>query len=274
LDAELYDRDYDLAVAADIVEHLSPEENEALYSLVSKRLNRNKGMLIVHTAPNGWNYEYCHPQEQQRAIQLGFWLPRIRRTWFERLMHINEQNPRVLKKQLKKTFPYVVLWFADSSAGGSFKKSTSIFAIASHQPIDEKALKSAFEMSKLSVGSQSIIEIKPDKVEFVVDKGQSFDCSVHVRNLTHTRLASLLPYPVNLSYHILNERGDVFIFDGIRTPFNPVLLPGDTGIYELRIKAPLITGTYYLQLALVQEFHRWYDQKRSQDTVVKIRVKD
>lgn len=282
LEPTAYDGDYDLAVAADIVEHLSPAENEALYALVSQKLEKNQGLLVVHTAPNGWNYEYLHPQEQKRAIAAGFWLPRIRRTWYERLMHINEQNPRVLKAQLEKSFPYVVLWFADGGAGGSllrkfglsdYKKSTSIFAVASHRPIDEDVLRSAFVMSALPADCQDIVEIKPTESEFVVEKGQRFECLVQVRNLTNVRLASIQPFPVNLSYHMRDDKGEVCAFDGVRTPLQPALMAGEARTYSMDVKAPLQAGVYYLQLASVQESCRWYDQKLSQSSMVKIVVK-
>jgi SAM-dependent methyltransferase len=283
LEPSAYDGDYDLAVAADIVEHLSPAENEALYALVSQRLEKNQGLLVVHTAPNGWNYEYLHPQEQRKAVAAGFWQPRIRRTWYERLMHINEQNPRVLKAQLEKSFPHVLVWFADGGAGGSllkkfglsdFKKSTSIFAIASHKPIDKDMLKSAFVMSALPADCQDIVELKPLESEFLVEKGQRFECPVQVSNLTHTRLASIKPFPVNLSYHVCDEQGRVVAFEGARTPLQPALLAGDTRTYNLDVKAPQQAGVYFLQLASVQESRRWYDQKLSQCSMVKIVVKD
>ncbi|MFJ4391936.1 methyltransferase domain-containing protein [Pseudomonas soli] len=283
LEPSAYDGDYDLAVAADIVEHLSPAENEALYALVSQRLEKNQGSLVVHTAPNGWNYEYLHPQEQRKAIAAGFWQPRIRRTWYERLMHINEQNPRVLKAQLEKSFPHVLVWFADGGAGGSllkkfglsdFKKSTSIFAIASHKPIDKDRLKSAFVMSALPADCQDIVELKPLESEFLVEKGQRFECPVQVSNLTNIRLASIQPFPVNLSYHVCDEQGQVVAFEGARTPLQPALLAGDARTYNLDVKAPQQAGVYFLQLASVQESRRWYDQKLSQYSMVKIVVKD
>ncbi|RWU17785.1 methyltransferase [Pseudomonas alkylphenolica] len=283
LEPQAYEGDYDLAVAADIVEHLSPEENDAMYALVSAKLEKNKGQLVVHTAPNAWNYEYLHPQEQKKAVAAGFWLPRVRRTWYERLMHINEQNPRVLKRQLEKHFPYVVLWFADRTAGGSllkrfgvsdFKKSTSIFAIASHKPIDIETLKSAFVMPVIPAHYAAIVDIKAEALTYSVRAGQRFEVPVRVENLTDVRLASIQPCPVNLSYHLLDEQGEVCVFDGTRTPLHTSLLPGESGFYSLDVKVPLKTGIYYLKLAAVQEGVRWYDQKLSTDSMVKVVVEN
>ncbi|CAI8864134.1 MULTISPECIES: methyltransferase domain-containing protein [Pseudomonas] len=283
LDDASYRGDYDLAVAADIVEHLSPAENEVLYALVSDKLKKNKGLLVVHTAPNAWNYEYLHPQEQRKAVEAGFWLPRIRRTWYERLMHINEQNPRVLKAQLEKSFPYVAVWFADHAAGGSllrkfalsdFKKSTSIFAVASHQPIDLEVLKSAFVMPVIPAHYSTIIEVTPKDSIVNVEANERFQVPVRVENLTDVRLASIHPRPVNLSYHLLSEQGEICVFDGARTPLQTSLLPGASGVYYLEVKAPVQAGIYYLQVAAVQETVRWYDQKLSLDSMVKIVVEN
>ena len=53
----LYEGQYDVAIAADLVEHLSPAELEAFYGLVAGHLCP-EGLLIVHTSPNLWHYRY------------------------------------------------------------------------------------------------------------------------------------------------------------------------------------------------------------------------
>jgi hypothetical protein len=120
----------------------------------------------VHTFPNLWYYRYEYLRRRRIAASVGAYLPPQPRSRYELLMHINEQSPRVLKKQLNRHFKYVILWFADlQNPGGSlvnkFSKkeicaAPSLFALASHQPINQEQLKNRFQMYPLP----SIQEVK------------------------------------------------------------------------------------------------------------------
>ena len=74
-----YNGHYNVAIASDIIEHLSPNELDVLYELINEHLSPD-GVLVMHTAPNLWHYRYEHPRQQQRAKQVGCWLPKVRRT--------------------------------------------------------------------------------------------------------------------------------------------------------------------------------------------------
>ena len=52
--------EYDVVVAGDLVEHLSPAELDRVYALVRRHL-APAGRLIVHTYPNLWFYRYPPP---------------------------------------------------------------------------------------------------------------------------------------------------------------------------------------------------------------------
>lgn len=270
LNEAAYGEKYDLAVASDIIEHLSPEENDQLYALVSRKLDKQHGALVIHTAPNLWCYRYEHPRQQRHAKAAGFWLPRTRRTWYERLMHINEQNPRVLKKQLQKHFPHVLLWFTDHTMGGSLvrrfgirdlRNASSIFAIASHHPIDRESVANAFRMLELPEPRSRLIDLEAARAPSTVALGQLFSVDVRVTNNTGSRLASLPPCPVNLSYHWLDEHGRVEHFEGLRTALTQHLEAGASGSCQVTIKAPSKPGTYVLQITTVQEQVRWHQSE-------------
>lgn len=281
-DVNAYSEKYDLAVAADIVEHLAPEELDKMYEIVSKKLLPTLGSLVVHTAPNKWNYQYQHPREQKAAISAGFWLPRIRRSWYERLMHINEQNPRVLKKQLLQFFPYVCLWFSDdSNMVGSltrrykiedYRKAKSIFAIASHRPIDIKAIVSSFCTIPFSEKESKDISLTLVNAPNQALAGRFFDVTVKVVNQSPKCIASLLPNPYHLSYHWIDGNGEIVEWDGHRTPFAPALLPGAEGLYKMMVQAPARAGTFRLELAAVQEAVRWHDPIRPMGSALTIRI--
>jgi SAM-dependent methyltransferase len=91
----------DLVTLIDVVEHLAPDEldrtlREAL------RILRPGGRLLAHTMPNRSIYEVTY--RLQRALR-----PRRRRDWpadprneYERLMHVNEQTVRSLRRALRR----------------------------------------------------------------------------------------------------------------------------------------------------------------------------
>jgi SAM-dependent methyltransferase len=93
------DGPFDLAVASDLVEHLTPAELDALYARVADLL-APAGVLVIHTFPNRWFYEREYPRRRAQAQALGAYLPPEPRSRYERLMHINEQSPDDLRQQL------------------------------------------------------------------------------------------------------------------------------------------------------------------------------
>ena len=268
-DATAYSDEYDLAVAADIVEHLAPHELDKMYEIVSEKLKISLGSLVIHTAPNKWNYQYQHPREQKSAISAGFWLPRIRRTWYERLMHINEQSPRVLKKQLSRFFPYVQVWLSDDQGmGGSLvrpytiqdcRKARSIFAIASHRPLNIEALASNFCTKPFADEESKAISFAFVNSPRTVQVSDFFEVEIRVANQSGRRIASLLPHPYHLSYHWRDMHEGVVQWDGHRTLFAPALLPGAEGLYKVKVQAPAQAGIYRLEVAAVQEAVRWHE---------------
>lgn len=269
LNPEVFEASYDLAVAADLVEHLSPEEDDVLYELVSCKLKPTNGTLVIHTAPNLWFYRYEHARQQKAAIQAGFWLPRTRRTWYERLMHVNEQNPRILKKQLSRHFPYVHIWFTDEQGmSGSlvrqfgiadFRRAQSLFAIASHAPIDLDRIRSVFRMNPLDPQAAEQITLTMGKAPEKVSPGETFNVRVTVSNQTDQCLNSNAPNPFNLSYHWWDASGQIVVFDGLRTALQPVLRGKANAVYDVSVKAPPDDGLFSLRILPVQEMVRWHD---------------
>ncbi|MBB1074783.1 methyltransferase domain-containing protein [Rhodoferax sp. 4810] len=142
---KVYRGRYDIVLASDLIEHLAVSEVEQLYKLIRRHL-KHDGIFIAHTFPNLWYYRYGYPRRRRHAALNGCDLPIQPRSAYEQQMHINEQSPRVLKRQLQQAFPHVLLWAGDhqtpaGSLARSFGKSgwrdaPSLFAIAARQPID------------------------------------------------------------------------------------------------------------------------------------------
>jgi 2-polyprenyl-3-methyl-5-hydroxy-6-metoxy-1,4-benzoquinol methylase len=268
------DGPYDVALAADVVEHLAHDELECLYARVAEHLTPD-GLFVVHTFPNLWFYRYGHPRRRAAAVAAatGVEPPSDPRSPYEKLMHINEQSPRVMRRQLRAHFPHVLLWFADperpagSLAGGFDREAMcnarDLFAIASHAPIDAAAVRARLESEAL--GAVAPGQVRFDVVVAEIDgntlrAAQEFTAAVTVHNGTPFVLKSIPPHPVNLCYHWLHEgSGEVAVWDGERTPVLPRCAPGASGAYTMRVVAPPAPGRYVLRVTLVQEQVCWFD---------------
>lgn len=259
---------FDAITASDVIEHLSAAEVDLFYSSCAQHLT-SKGQLIIHTFPNIWYYKYDYPRRRKLSCQAGQPLPEQPRSQYELLMHINEQSPRILRKQLRKYFPYVALWFgSEENPGGSLTRhfnirdlsaAKSLYAIASFSPININDLKEWL--------SSEIVEPLPAntiQIEALLPSGEiyissTFEINVALSNHSESHLKSLQPYPVCLAYHWLSQSGEVIVWDGMRTKLLPPLAKGRKVIYSLNAKAPENVGNYVLRVTLVQEGVRWFD---------------
>jgi 2-polyprenyl-3-methyl-5-hydroxy-6-metoxy-1,4-benzoquinol methylase len=288
---ELPERAYDLALASNIIEHLSVEEVDTLYRRVSQQI-KSDGLLIIHTAPNRWCYQYDYPRRRRIAASVGAYLPAQPRTPDELLMHVNEQSPRVIRQQLRQHFEHVLVWFADPSVpGGSLlrkfskqemRSAPSLFAIASHQPIDPTHIASYLNMPPLPDIPAGKIKLKATQMPTDLSVDSKFSIVVELMNGSHFVLNSYSPNPVHLSYHWMNEQATERIaYGGARTKLLPPLATSDrlslnceaATTYQMQIQAPKQPGCYVLRLTLVQEFIRWFDDPPTQlaeDFVVRV----
>jgi len=60
-----------------------------------------------------------------------------------------------------------------------------------------------------------------------------------------------------LAYHWLDERGNPIVWDGLRTPLERVVAPGEVLRQELAVRAPIPAGRYRLAVDLVEELRFW-----------------
>lgn len=254
---------FDVVVAGDLIEHLSPGELEVLYARVARWLKPD-GRFIVHTFPNRWFYDYAHRWRRDEAKRIGAHLPANPRSRYELLMHINEQSPRVLRRSLQRHFPHVCLWFGSpADPGGSLLRRCrprelaayrDLFAVAGPQPVDAAALRRLFRGEPL-----------PDREFFLsaeapasAPAGSTFHCRVRVANRSSSSvLCSRGPYPVYLSYKWRDSEGRPLAGEGRRTILSPALAPGQEHEYVVPVPAPPTAGGFGLTLSLVQEHQFW-----------------
>ena len=117
------------------------------------------------------------------------------------------------------------------------------------EPLPEEVAPEAFELRAESMPTHAA-------------PGQKLSVQVEVHNRSDFTLASVLPHPVHLSYHWFGEDGSTILYDAPRSVLLPSLPPGSRGSYPVTVIAPESPGLYRLQLVLVQEHVRWYDERR------------
>jgi SAM-dependent methyltransferase len=264
---------YGIAVAADLIEHMKWAELDRLYARTAKHLAED-GLFIVHTYPNLWYYKYGHQRRLKLARSVGAYLPAEPRSRYELLMHINEQSPRILKRQLSKYFQHVLVWFGSPAEPvanlkrrfsiGEICAAPDLFAVASHSPIQIAKLVSEFCMEPLSESDLKRLGLTVRSYPTGVPVGSRFTVSVELRNDASADLKSADPYPVHLSYHWLGTGGQYVTFGGERTRLLPDARRGSSMAYALNVVSPNTPGEYILRVTLVQERVRWFDQSPNQ----------
>jgi hypothetical protein len=60
-----------------------------------------------------------------------------------------------------------------------------------------------------------------------------------------------------LSYHWLDERGNPIVWDGVRTPLERTVEPGESLRQHVALRAPIPAGRYRLAIDLVEEHRFW-----------------
>ncbi len=260
---------FDAVTASDLIEHLGFEEVDRLYARVARVL-APQGVFVIHTFPNLWYYKYDYARRRRLARRLDLYLPPEPRTRYELLMHINEQSPRRMRRQLQSHFQHVLLWFGDpdnvlGNLGSRPRKefvraARSLFAVASHAPVPIKDIQRLFEMPALEPLPAGGIRIRfcgQEPVQMSVHG--AVRVQIELENRCGRRLQSSPPFPVHIAYHWIDEQGSIRVFDGERTPLAPALESRDRRQYSVRISSPGVSGKWRLRLTLVQEAVRWFD---------------
>lgn len=259
---------YDVVVASDLIEHMTPAELDRLYSRVASHMSP-RGLFVVHTFPNAWYYKYEHARRLRQARRLDAYLPLEPRTRYEQLMHINEQSPGGLRRQLRTYFPHVLLWFAAHDLASPFENLTrrfskeemraagDLFAIASFAPVAPGSVCEFLTMAPINPPIELLLELLD--MPSTVRQGARFSVRVRLVNNSRVDLRSRLPNPVHLSYHCYSATRQLVVFDGLRTTI-PAVKAGFSEEIEMQVAAPSAPGTFLFRFTLVQEWVMWFDQ--------------
>ena len=119
----------------------------------------------------------------------------------------------------------------------------------------------------LRMGMLSADEVRAIRIEVCWPTTECYPAqllwpSVRIYNATDRVVCSYPPFPVNLAYHWIEaDSGRTVIYDGDRTPLLPVILPNESIETHIIVIAPSIPSDYMLQITLVQENIRWFEEQ-------------
>lgn len=91
---------------------------------------------------------------------------------------------------------------------------------------------------------------------------RAFHVQVQIENRSGQHWHGTPLYPLKLSYHWVDAKGDMVVFDGIRTPTPSAgFASGSTPYMNIDVVAPEVPGTYRLLPSLVQEGVAWLESR-------------
>jgi 2-polyprenyl-3-methyl-5-hydroxy-6-metoxy-1,4-benzoquinol methylase len=263
-----FNKEFDRIIATDFIEHIEKSRSDRVLRKVAGLLKPG-GFFILHTSPNSLNYEIPYQVKRSMARSVGSYLPKNPRTYYEDVMHINEQTPDSLKTSLEKHFPHVIVWVATApdsvgSLGREYSlteriNARSIFAVASQSPLDTAHLLHQLIQNPLDtkmLRAKISVCLYPE----TVTPDEHFFVDLTLDNLCEEIWKSLPPNPVYLSYHWLDEKRVCIVFEGVRTVIRFSLLPGKSQHFSMDVVAPKTPGEYILQVTLVQEGCFWFEK--------------
>jgi hypothetical protein len=127
--------------------------------------------------------------------------------------------------------------------------------------VGQVRLRSSVRVDEVSSGDPFQAELIPIKDIGPLSVLEEIEVPVRVKNTSSAVWFPIGKSPVNFSYHWIDERGEVVLYDGIRTSLGQPVLPGDEVTLATRICGPEQAGRFTLRLTLVQEGVAWFDQR-------------
>jgi SAM-dependent methyltransferase/uncharacterized protein YbaR (Trm112 family) len=154
-----------------------------------------------------------------------------------------------------------------------------LIGVESRQFVD-RVKSSGFELpeqpniSSNAFDSQSSIPVNdPDLVRYqwildylprTIQAGKTLTGNVRLSNSGTCMLSSKSDPPIFVAYHWKTIDGNDLIREGIRTPLPIDLMPGQQITVPMKITAPNQPGHYLLEITLVNETVRWFDEMSKQ----------
>lgn len=121
-------------------------------------------------------------------------------------------------------------------------------------------------------------KIEPQVQQLTMKMCETSTVSVKITNTGDSRLSSvgknggLGALTVALAYHVLDNEGNVVVFDGKRTALPGNVMPNQTVLLNAILAAPVKAGKYTFVFDLVQEGVSWFEGKGNAVSTIKVTV--
>jgi len=114
--------------------------------------------------------------------------------------------------------------------------------------------------------------ILPDKYDVSAKTGDAIQLNVEILNQGNYIWMRGGSNPVYLSYHLLDQKKQVLVFDNPRYELPHDLRPDDSCKISVEIPVDLEPDNYLLEFDMVEEGSYWFAEKGSPTTLVKLHV--
>jgi ubiquinone/menaquinone biosynthesis C-methylase UbiE len=117
---------FDHVVMADVVEHLHDWQLSLMYA-ECHRILKPGGQLLIHTWPNRWHTDITYPVVARITRFFGSKRPMNPRKPHDEVVHVNEQSPYSMRKDVRAQNFKVVSSWCDHDAGFSWQPKAFVY---------------------------------------------------------------------------------------------------------------------------------------------------
>jgi glycosyltransferase involved in cell wall biosynthesis/ubiquinone/menaquinone biosynthesis C-methylase UbiE len=111
----------------------------------------------------------------------------------------------------------------------------------------------------IPINSDIGLQFEEQFIEPKLNANETIYRSIRIKNTGSSIISSDSNQPILISYHWLDNKGNVIEFEGLRSHIPKVLYPGDSITVITSIKTPATKGHYVLRICPVQEHVKWLE---------------
>lgn len=127
--------------------------------------------------------------------------------------------------------------------------------LKSGQSVFQKEIKPA----ALTASKLGLVCIEDHDLEF--HAGLRRKLRIKVTNNSEKIFQTTSKEPLNAAYHWYDANGNIYEYDGIRTPLPQPIRPGSEHSFEIDVTTPKAPGHYFLMTTLIMEGQAWLEEK-------------
>jgi SAM-dependent methyltransferase len=187
---------------------------------------------------------------------------------------LNQQEDLKLFRDKQFCFIYSIIVLQHLPPGLAYKYLAEFVRILRPNGLLVFQLPSRFVQGQELVATAFSAQIVCLDTQPVISTGQTLRVRVEVENSSPAPWYHNEPFSICLGNHWLSPEGKMQVRDDGRTRLPSGLLPRQRLTVDLEIKAPQTSGTYLLELDLVQEGVAWFKDMGSKTCVLEVNVLD